>query len=437
MAIRQVRLILGLAVLTGGMVASQILPMLAPDATGAAAEDQPAPEQVSIAGVTPTPTATLAKGNDDFDAAVVVSGLLPYSNKQETGPATLQVGEPQPCALIGGTVWYAYTPSTDVLLTADTLGSNYDTAIAAYTGSSLGALSLVACDDDGGPDLLSEISFVASAGTTYRFQVGGFNGSTGNQVFNIDAQPTPTPTPQPSGPAMSIAIDPATTEECSFAPPGSICVNAVGTFDVLVSADVIPITGYVLAQAWIDFDSSGIVWSSSTTVWPDCDVATDIGGVSGNAALQACLTGITPPQPPSYYQGILFRMSLSCNGLASNSVLKLIPFGTPPANNNGALYVDGDSVPWIPNVGDDLSVTCEHQVPPTPPAAPTCFNTGLGDANGDGAANVIDAMFVFQFVAGLRPSLACPDNADVDGNAVVNSIDGSLILQFAAGLISL
>ena len=134
---------------------------------------------------TPSPAPTLAKGNDDLSAAVVISEPLPYSNKQETASATLESGEPQPCAGIRSTVWYSFTPSSSVQVSADTAGSDFDTALAIYRGSSFGSLSLVACDDDSGPGSTSAISFIASAGTTYSIQVGGFIGATGNQVFNL------------------------------------------------------------------------------------------------------------------------------------------------------------------------------------------------------------------------------------------------------------
>ena len=132
-----------------------------------------------------------AKGNDDFAGAVVISGPLPYSNKDDAGGATLEPGEPRPCADIDNTVWYSYTPASSGVLAVDTNGSDYDTAIAVYTGSSLGSLLNVACDNDAGFLTNSRIAFVAQAGVNYYFQVGGALDARGNAVLNLSAETAP------------------------------------------------------------------------------------------------------------------------------------------------------------------------------------------------------------------------------------------------------
>lgn len=57
-----------------------------------------------------------------------------------------------------------------------------------------------------------------------------------------------------------------------------------------------------------------------------------------------------------------------------------------------------------------------------------------GDANCDGVVNSVDAALVLQFVAGLRVSLPCRENADVNGDGRVDARDAALILQIDAGL---
>ena len=138
----------------------------------------------------PTPT-PVPKGNDDFVDSVTIANPLPYANKQDTIPATLETSEPQPCASIGNTIWFSFTPDTDLLLTADTEGSTYDTALAVYTGASLETLTPIACDDNGGSGQLSRLSFNASAGVTYHFQAGGAAGNSGHLAFNLPVVPTP------------------------------------------------------------------------------------------------------------------------------------------------------------------------------------------------------------------------------------------------------
>jgi hypothetical protein len=123
--------------------------------------------------------------NDDFANAIVV-GALPYSNSQTTVDATLEFDEQQPCG-VGSTVWYSFTPTTSGIFEVDTLGSNFDTIVAVYTGNAVNALTLVGCDDDGGSlGGASKLSFFASAGSTYHIQAGGFVGHQGNLVLNVD-----------------------------------------------------------------------------------------------------------------------------------------------------------------------------------------------------------------------------------------------------------
>ena len=136
------------------------------------------------------PTPPPPKLNDPFADAVVILGV-PYTNSQSTTGFTVEGGEPAPCASIGSTAWYSFTPTSTGLHTADTLGSSYDTALAVYTGATLGTLVNVDCDDDGGPGLLSQLSFNATAGVLYHFQVGGFSGNSGALTFNLSGPPPP------------------------------------------------------------------------------------------------------------------------------------------------------------------------------------------------------------------------------------------------------
>ena len=52
------------------------------------------------------------------------------------------------------------------------MGSSFDTALAVYTGTSLGSLVQVATDDDSGGFSSSLVSFNAQAGTAYQIYVG-------------------------------------------------------------------------------------------------------------------------------------------------------------------------------------------------------------------------------------------------------------------------
>jgi hypothetical protein len=89
-------------------------------------------------------------------------------------------------------IWYRYTASRTCNVTVSLCGSNYDTALAIYRGSECypGQHNMVGCNDDT-CGRQSEITFPATAGNEYLFEVGGFGVSTGPGVISIvcDAEP--------------------------------------------------------------------------------------------------------------------------------------------------------------------------------------------------------------------------------------------------------
>jgi hypothetical protein len=129
-----------------------------------------------------------APTNDNFANATVVPGV-PYSPATiSTTTATIETGEkrvpdPNLCdgrSLAQGlhTVWYQFTPAATGLVSFDTVGSNYDTYIAIWTGTALSNLAFYACDDDNLSSLQSQLLTTFHAGTTYYVQVAAYAGTT-------------------------------------------------------------------------------------------------------------------------------------------------------------------------------------------------------------------------------------------------------------------
>ncbi|MCK7590874.1 CUB domain-containing protein [Subsaxibacter sp. CAU 1640] len=84
-------------------------------------------------------------------------------------------------------VWHTVTPSSNMMLKINTVGSDFDTRLAIYSGS-CGALSCVTANDNGptGVTPQSEVVFNATAGTTYRVYVTGSSAlTTGNYTVNV------------------------------------------------------------------------------------------------------------------------------------------------------------------------------------------------------------------------------------------------------------
>src|SRR6266545_3924344 len=67
-------------------------------------------------------SAALAQpANDDFDSATVIAAL-PFSDSISTADATTAGDDPS-CTGNEHTVWYAFTPTQDGIIMADTVGS--------------------------------------------------------------------------------------------------------------------------------------------------------------------------------------------------------------------------------------------------------------------------------------------------------------------------
>ncbi len=125
---------------------------------------------------------------DNFASQPVVTpaqGLFTGNNSL----ATREAGETNHFGKRGGhSVWLAWVAPADGIATFHTMGSAFDTLLAAYHGSGFGAEA--AADDDSGPSLTSRISFNVAAGQIYYLVVDGFSGAFGDFVLGWNFLPT-------------------------------------------------------------------------------------------------------------------------------------------------------------------------------------------------------------------------------------------------------
>jgi hypothetical protein len=130
--------------------------------------------------------------NDDIADATVVTEVPFADGPINTSGATAAGDDPQDC-FNNGSVWYTFTPTANILIEANTIGSDYDTTLGVYAGSP-GSLSLIGCNDDF-YGVQSAVRFDATANTTYFFMVGFCcgNGESGGGTlfFNIRELPAP------------------------------------------------------------------------------------------------------------------------------------------------------------------------------------------------------------------------------------------------------
>jgi PKD repeat protein len=145
-----------------------------------------APAAFAQTTTTSTTSSTTGLTNDHFANATVIH-TVPFSVDEDTSQATFDPSDPSECSN-HGSVWFAYTPTSEGTIDADTFGSSYDTVLSAWTGNE-GALSLIACNDDFGT-LQSKINFQATPGTTYYFMVAQCCGTGGDGggllTFSLD-----------------------------------------------------------------------------------------------------------------------------------------------------------------------------------------------------------------------------------------------------------
>lgn len=127
--------------------------------------------------------------NDDFADRPRLAAENLWLRSNNAG-ATPEPGEPAHGGqLPGSTLWWQWTAAGNTPVTIHTTGSNYNTVLAVYTGDALGALALVAENDDHGTTITSSVSFVSQPGAVYQIAVGGKNGASGSTFVTLNAAP--------------------------------------------------------------------------------------------------------------------------------------------------------------------------------------------------------------------------------------------------------
>ena len=166
-------------------------------------------------------------------------------------------------------------------------------------------------------------------------------------------------------------------DTCDDPDQPTICTLATGT-TFTVSADYSnpSAEGYIHAQAWIDYDSQGLVHKKNTqATWADCAEAVFLPSQNEgfNGASGSCLTSLLPPQPASFYQGSMYTFQLTCTDIPSTSVIELRPSGDPEAGTSGTILhrVDGSHI--FPKLSP-LTIECLGLPEP-------------GDTDGDGCSD--------------------------------------------------
>ena len=132
--------------------------------------------------------------NDMFADCEDIFGVSGQVSGYNVGAAQ-EPGELAHDSIPGGhSVWYCWTAPTSGVEVFDTIGSDFDTVLAVYTGNDVSNLTAVAADDDSGGNKTSRLSFLARYGTTYHIAVDGYattnaNAPSGTIELNWNSPP--------------------------------------------------------------------------------------------------------------------------------------------------------------------------------------------------------------------------------------------------------
>jgi hypothetical protein len=173
----------------------------------------PSPTPTPCLECTPTPTPSASPTpvppppNDNFASRTVISAV-PFADALDTSGATTETGEQSQCGMTK-TVWYEFTPSSDMVISGSTFGSGFISQMSRYDHDPFLPPTPGCISGFGG--------LPVTGGTTVYFQVGGTNGSFGNLGFHLFP---PGQTPSPPATATASPTATATPTLCPGCTPG-------------------------------------------------------------------------------------------------------------------------------------------------------------------------------------------------------------------------
>lgn len=325
--------------------------------------------------------------NDSFGSRDELSGVSGQVDGDNAG-ASAEEDDPVPPGLPaagGASVWYSWTApaSGPVTLHTSSAIQDRDTTLAAYTGSSLGALTRVAGNDDiAETDYLSRITFTATVGTTYAIAVDGYrNLAAGTGPFTLHwagtAPSTPTTTTlsaTPSGRQVTLRAEvtavgtPAGTVQFH---DGVSVVATRALVDGVATAVLAPVpTGtHTYVATFVPADLANFMASTSspaqatlaassttTTLWIDKP--------PGQATLNVSVTSPdgTPHGSVAFYDGPTSGTPLGRVQVVGSSNYLILMEVTPGPHTYTAVFEPYDDM-WLASASAPQTVTIEAPEP--------------------------------------------------------------------------
>ena len=159
---------------------------------------------------------------------------------------------------------------------------------------------------------------------------------------------------------------------------GPTCtISSGGSFTLAVELVSVPVTGYVLADSWVEFGPD-LTYNSTKDpanelVWPECGFIFRAIPPDMNHVDISCLTGLLDA-PPSFYLGTFVELSLSCSVSESSTDMYLFVREEGTAVGPGTVFVALGGTHIRPEV-DGLTVNCLAAQTGTSTPTPTPTHT--------------------------------------------------------------
>ena len=116
--------------------------------------------------------------HDSFGSPKALTGAT-GKDFSSSARSTGEPGEPNHGSVPDRSVWFTWTAPQSGTASFNTRESNFDTVLAAYTGTAITGLTQVAFNDQFNGANQSKVTFRVRSGTTYRIAVDGFGAVTG------------------------------------------------------------------------------------------------------------------------------------------------------------------------------------------------------------------------------------------------------------------
>ena len=131
----------------------------------------------------PATTAMAAPPDNDEIAAATPIAALPFVVTADLTEATREAAEPGNCGFDGPTVWYRFTPTSNVVLRANATDGATTSIYLQFTPDLLFPLGCTAGTDP--------VPFTAFTGSSYLIQVGTRSGVGGSTELTVEPYPGP------------------------------------------------------------------------------------------------------------------------------------------------------------------------------------------------------------------------------------------------------